>query len=323
MPNFRVAHDPLQTLLNLYALRPDLQKAFVEVTSGENTRLIKWAASVSSGQTEDSSRAVLLPHAEWYASRSEGLNSLALNRSSDGCETYPGHPVWKGVIPLPPLGLLWAVGSESLESFLSASDAWHQVISPYLSQGSTILDIGCGCGRLARLLVRHTCVSRYVGFDVIPENIEWSKRFIEPLAEGKADFLRYDLYSAEYNPNGKIRGSDLRFPCEDGSVDLAIAASIFTHLLEPDAIHYLHEIGRVLRSNGRALMSIHGDVPKGERFTGNESRIDIEPSYFRELASAAGLTEADRIDDLCGQQVFVFYSRGVVAEEVSLSYRTA
>jgi predicted O-methyltransferase YrrM len=62
------ANNPLQTLLDLYAARPDLQEAFVEVSSGEYTRLINWAAFVSSGQMEDSSKSVLLPHAEWYAS---------------------------------------------------------------------------------------------------------------------------------------------------------------------------------------------------------------------------------------------------------------
>jgi predicted O-methyltransferase YrrM len=69
MPDSRAAaYHPLQTLLDLYESRPDLQEAFVEASSGEHTRLINWAASVSSGQVEDSSKSVLLPYAEWYNS---------------------------------------------------------------------------------------------------------------------------------------------------------------------------------------------------------------------------------------------------------------
>ena len=74
MSDWTTASTPLQTLLNLYRIRPDLQEAFVEVSSGEHTRLINWAALVSSGQVEDSSKSVLLPYAEWYGSNVGSYN---------------------------------------------------------------------------------------------------------------------------------------------------------------------------------------------------------------------------------------------------------
>ena len=65
------------------------------------------------------------------------------------------------------------------------------------------------------------------------------------------------------------------FPAGDAAVTLAFAASLFTHLLEPDARHYLREVARVLAPGvGSALLSIHVDVPPGERYVGGEPRID-------------------------------------------------
>jgi SAM-dependent methyltransferase len=43
----------------------------------------------------------------------------------------------------------------------------------------------------------------------------------------------------------------LRFPYEDQSFDLAIATSVFTHLLDRAVAHYLQEAARVLAPGGR------------------------------------------------------------------------
>lgn len=213
-------------------------------------------------------------------------------------------------MPLPPASLQWSVGGTTLENFLLVADAWDQAMTPYLHPESTVLEIGCGCGRSARPLLRHPYVSRYVGFDVIAENIEWCKRFLAPASRGRGQFLHYNLYSAEYNPGAEMRASELVFPAADSSVHLVIANSVFTHLLESDAAHYLREIGRTLHTGGHAMLSIHVNVPEGQRFSGTESRIDISPAYFRELGEAAGLTLKRQIDEFCGQTLMIFSDVG-------------
>lgn len=220
--------------------------------------------------------------------------------------THERYTTWEGIMPLPPDGLLWSVGGSSLEVFFVVADAWDQAIAPYLQPDSTVLEIGCGCGRNARCLLRHPFVSRYTGFDVIVQNIAWCNQFLAPLAKAQASFLHYDIFSTEYNPGGRLHGVDLVFPCKHEGADLVIANSVFTHLLEPDARHYLSEIGRVLSRRGHALLSIHVDVPEGRRYAGTESRIDMEPEYFVELAAAAKLTCERRITSFCGQSLFVF-----------------
>jgi len=236
------------------------------------------------------------------------MSTTALSKISpeDSSRTNERYTRWEGIIPLPPDGLMWSVGGLTLEIFLVMSDAWGQLLLRLTETGTSVLDIGCGCARAARVLLPSPQVKSYIGFDVIPQSIDWCNRFLTPLFPQRAKFLHYDVYSAEYNPGGSIRASDLVFPCTDHSVDLVVAASLFTHLLEPDASNYLNEVGRVLSKRGRAALSIHTEVAPGARFSGNEGRIDIDPKYFSELARRAHLVPLETIPDLGGQLVIVF-----------------
>jgi SAM-dependent methyltransferase len=234
--------------------------------------------------------------------------STALSKISpeDARRTNERYTRWEGIIPLPPDGLMWSVGGLTLEIFLVMSDAWGQLLMRLTETEASVLDIGCGCARAARVLLPSPRIKSYVGFDVIPQSIDWCNRFLTPLFPQRARFLHFDVYSAEYNPSGSMLASDLVFPCADKSVDLVVAASLFTHLLEPDAIHYLNEVGRVLSKRGRAALSIHTEIAPGVRFSGNEGRIDIDPKYFSELARRAHLVPLETIPDLGGQLVIVF-----------------
>ena len=58
--------EALQYLLQLYDQRQDLQETYLEVRTGDYTRLINWAALNVSGKLVDSSKKQLLPYAQWY-----------------------------------------------------------------------------------------------------------------------------------------------------------------------------------------------------------------------------------------------------------------
>jgi SAM-dependent methyltransferase len=236
---------------------------------------------------------------------SDGMAAADDVMRGDGAKTHPRYATWNSIAPLPPESLLVSVGGASLELFLVLADAFNQLIATHLVKpGTVVLDVGCGCGGKARGLLHNRFIDRYIGFDVIKENIAWCDKFLKPYFDCDAEFIWYDVYSAEYNKNGRMRATELRFPCEDDSVDLSIAASVFTHLLEADAIHYLNETRRVLKPNGRARYSIHTSVHSGLRYVGTETRIDIEPTYFVELAASAGLEPKEEPFDLGGQDIF-------------------
>ena len=116
-----------------------------------------------------------------------------------------------------------------------------------------ILDIGCGSGRVARHFVDYLDpAGRYVGMDIMKEYVEWCERNIAP-AHPSFHFYHQDIFNGHYNPNGRYRGSEYRFPFDDESFDLVFLTSVFTHLLPDDALHYLREISRLLKPGGRCF----------------------------------------------------------------------
>jgi SAM-dependent methyltransferase len=227
----------------------------------------------------------------------------------DVSSTNPRYATWKYIIPLPPDSLAWAVGATTIESFLVVGDAWAQLVSRFTALGCSVLDIGCGCGRTARGLINNMYIDGYVGFDVIPENVEWCQNYIQARAPHRFIFRHYDIHSREYNPEGRLLPSEFQFPCQERSMTVVFAASVFTHLLEPDARHYLNEIERVLTPGGKAILSIHVNVPTDKPFHGTEARIDIDPQYFLGMCADAHLELVEALGEVCDQEVFVFASK--------------
>jgi SAM-dependent methyltransferase len=121
-----------------------------------------------------------------------------------------------------------------------------------LAPADRVLDIGCGIGRIARVLTTELAPpdGSYDGFDVAPEGIAWcQKHYARTPVPFR--FVHVDLRHPVYNPAGAEDADGFRFPYTDGSFDLAIATSLFTHLLDLAADHYLAESARVLAPGGR------------------------------------------------------------------------
>jgi SAM-dependent methyltransferase len=109
-----------------------------------------------------------------------------------------------------------------------------------LSAYPRVLDWGCGCGRVSRYFLQ-TPGCRVTGVDVDPDNVGWCRSNL---------------------PGGRWEAVPLRPPTDlpDGGFDLAFGVSVFTHLRESDQDAWLHELHRVLRPGGLALMTYHGEA---------------------------------------------------------------
>jgi ubiquinone/menaquinone biosynthesis C-methylase UbiE len=118
-----------------------------------------------------------------------------------------------------------------------------------------VLDIGCGIGRVARPLTRELRPpGSYDGFDIRPDAIAWCQdRYRQTPAPFR--FRHCDVHNTAYNPDSLQAASEFTFPYADGAFDVAIAISVFTHLLPENADRYLSEASRVLAPGGRMLLT--------------------------------------------------------------------
>lgn len=96
----------------------------------------------------------------------------------------------------------------------------------------------------------------YDGFDIMPAHVRWCRRAIEPRF-ANFHFQHADIFNREYNPRGKVRGSEFRFPFSNNSFDFAFLTSVFTHLMPDEMSHYLAELGRVLKPGGRCFATAY------------------------------------------------------------------
>lgn len=105
-------------------------------------------------------------------------------------------------------------------------------VEPYVEKGMTILDLGCGNGRVYQLA--HKKQAEYIGIDQ---------------SEGLIALAR------EKSPEARFMVSEMtELPLESDSVDLMLAIASFHHLPSTEEREKcLREIHRVLKSDGRAI----------------------------------------------------------------------
>ncbi len=117
-----------------------------------------------------------------------------------------------------------------------------------------VLDVGSGTGRMALPLTKYLKDGSYEGLDIVAPSVEWcQKTYTSRYPNFRFHFS--DIYNKEYNPDGKFKASEYRFPFESASFDFVFLTSVFTHMLPQDMENYLSEIARVLKSDGRVFIT--------------------------------------------------------------------
>ena len=147
-------------------------------------------------------------------------------------------------------------GSRHVRDFVFVGETMVRwLIGQGLAPTHRVLEVGCGIGRMAVPLIRHLRdPGRYTGIDITAEKIDYCKRSVCHAAP-HFRFIHADVYNKYYNPHGKLRAADYRFPFHPGEFDFVFLTSVFTHMLPDDMEHYLAEIERVLVPGGRCVSS--------------------------------------------------------------------
>jgi SAM-dependent methyltransferase len=131
----------------------------------------------------------------------------------------------------------------------------------------SILDFGCGCGRvLAGWEGRLSPETRLLGCDINPLLVNFCQKNIS----------HAEIVQSSYYPP---------LPFRDGQFDFIYAASVYTHLSLPAMLQWTGEIARILRPDGVAMITTHGSyfVPQLERTSKRGSSLLAEKGYHVEL----------------------------------------
>ncbi|MCU1601063.1 MAG: hypothetical protein JWO22_1772 [Frankiales bacterium] len=102
----------------------------------------------------------------------------------------------------------------------------------------TALDFGCGAGRLTAALSR--AFARVVSVDIAPSMVSEAKRLGR--CGDNVTFVLNDRSDLSFQP--------------DGSVDLVYSSLVLQHMPADLAAGYLAEFGRVLTTNGAAIIQV-------------------------------------------------------------------
>ena len=151
-------------------------------------------------------------------------------------------------LPMPPYTMRAKVGPVSEDAYENPDGG---LVYPYLPPEAyrSVLDFGCGVGRVARLLAyQNPRPARYLGIDLDFDLITWTQENLEPRIPGFS-FQHHNVYNVTLNP-GIDKPPYKAFPNDGAPFSLVTALSVFTHLPEPNAEHYLYEARRVMAPDG-------------------------------------------------------------------------
>ena len=127
-------------------------------------------------------------------------------------------------IPAPSAEDILSIGCGFLE--VSSEFLGHFIQMAGLKPGSDVLDVGCGCGRMAYMLAHYLDpAARYEGIDIVDHLVAWAQQTITPQFSNFT-FQKADIYNKCYNPKGTFAASKYRFPYEDESFDLIFLTSV-------------------------------------------------------------------------------------------------
>ncbi len=150
-------------------------------------------------------------------------------------------------LPIPPAKLIVLVtGSGDSAWYTEGGKLAAQSICEALgavglsvTQFESMLDFGCGCGRVLRHWRPITGAALY-GTDQNKELVEWCRRNL-PFAKCQSNTL------------------EPRLDYADGMFEFAYALSVFTHMPEGLQKPWMDELRRILRPGGHLLITTQGD----------------------------------------------------------------
>ena len=194
-------------------------------------------------------------------------------------------------IPMPPREFQALVcGPDFIHLFHDAAQWTIAVLHHERMRGAGVhlLEVGCGCGRVARHLVAEPLGS-YTGFDRHAGMIAYCRAAIP---DPRFTFDHFAVEKYPTRPDGADAGGSpveaLAFPYPEGSFDHALVATGFTQMVPAEGAHYLAELGRVIRPGGKVLLAVFFSSSQRVESRDNHLAVFYEADRFEADLRASG-----------------------------------
>ncbi|WP_103982228.1 class I SAM-dependent methyltransferase [Parabacteroides chinchillae] len=154
---------------------------------------------------------------------------------------------------IPPKGMVFIGSGDFKKQGLHLMDLLIKYAR--LKPDGQVLDIGCGIGRLAVPLTGYlNKKGSYEGFDIVKKGIDWCNKHISSRFPNFR-FLHIDLKNDLYNLQTDNEAKHFVFPYRDKLFDCIVLTSVFTHMIPEDVDNYLGQIARVMKPEGKCLVT--------------------------------------------------------------------
>ena len=192
----------------------------------------------------------------------------------------------------PPRGMIFTGSGDFIKSGKALMELCIQHTG--LQPEGAILDIGCGIGRLAVPLTGYlTHKGRYEGFDVVEDGINWCTKNIHTTFPNFT-FTHTPLRNDLYNLSTEQQAQSFVFPYPNNSFDAVVLTSVFTHMQYAEVQHYLKEIKRVLKPEGKCLATFFVlDETTAHQIKGKPNVMQFDYEYDRYYLHDAKVKDAN------------------------------
>ena len=167
------------------------------------------------------------------------------------------------IIPAPDLRWCGAEFKDDSYYIKSAEGEAKRLIDYFACHtGSSVLDIGCGQGRLAIGLQRILKSCNYLGLDVDVESIKWCQKYIQQ-NHPTFRFQHIRVNNERYNKKGDTLTDNFQFDAPEKSINIIYLYSVFSHMFDYNMRIYLKEFGRILKPEGHIFFTtfVEENVP--------------------------------------------------------------